>query len=181
MLKTKLSGELAADLAANGVAALKRIRETAYDIVLMDCHMPVMDGFELIQAVPPGMVAHPTLGCVDAQGRLFVGDSPGTNWGTARHEADKAGRIVMLEDRDGDGVFEAEAGDAHDVRDGVVHAQAGAGEAVAPAEDNALVRFQFHFDLAQHVIAGRTEVRGDGVGDQDAAGGGFRAEGDAKE
>ena len=27
-------------------------------------------GFELIQAVPPGMVAHPTLGCVDAQGRL---------------------------------------------------------------------------------------------------------------
>lgn len=63
-------------------------------------------GFELIQAAPAGMVAHPTLGCVDAQGRLFVGDSPGTTWGTARHEAEKAGRIVMLEDRDGDGVFD---------------------------------------------------------------------------
>ncbi len=63
-------------------------------------------GFELIQAVPVGMVAHPTLGCVDAKGRLFVGDSPGTAWGTARHESEKAGRIVMLEDRDGDGVFD---------------------------------------------------------------------------
>jgi putative heme-binding domain-containing protein len=63
-------------------------------------------GFELIQAVPAGMVAHPTLGCVDDKGRLFVGDSPGTAWGTAKHEAEKAGRIVMLEDRDGDGVFD---------------------------------------------------------------------------
>jgi len=63
-------------------------------------------GFELIQAVPAGMVAHPTLGCVDEKGRLFVGDSPGTAWGTARHESEKAGRIVMLEDRDGDGVFD---------------------------------------------------------------------------
>ena len=63
-------------------------------------------GFELIQAVPVGMVAHPTLGCVDDKGRLFVGDSPGTAWGTARHESEKAGRIVMLEDRDGDGVFD---------------------------------------------------------------------------
>ena len=63
-------------------------------------------GFELIQAVPVGMVAHPTLGCVDDKGRLFVGDSPGTAWGTARHESEKAGRIVMLEDCDGDGVFD---------------------------------------------------------------------------
>ncbi|MCX6917870.1 MAG: DUF1080 domain-containing protein [Verrucomicrobia bacterium] len=63
-------------------------------------------GFELINAVPAGMVAHPTLGCVDAQGRLFVGDSPGVTWGVAQHEKEQAGRIVMLEDRDGDGVFD---------------------------------------------------------------------------
>ncbi len=63
-------------------------------------------GFELINAVPAGMVAHPTLGCVDAQGRLFVGDSPGVAWGVGQHEKEKAGRIVMLEDRDGDGVFD---------------------------------------------------------------------------
>lgn len=63
-------------------------------------------GFELINAVPAGMVAHPTLGCVDAQGRLFVGDSPGVAWGVGQHEKERAGRIVMLEDRDGDGVFD---------------------------------------------------------------------------
>ena len=63
-------------------------------------------GFELINAVPAGMVAHPTLGCVDARGRLFVGDSPGVTWGVSQHEKEQAGRIVMLEDRDGDGVYD---------------------------------------------------------------------------
>ena len=63
-------------------------------------------GFELINAVPAGMVAHPTLGCVDTRGRLFVGDSPGVAWGVGQHEKEQAGRIVMLEDRDGDGVFD---------------------------------------------------------------------------
>jgi len=64
------------------------------------------EGFELIRASHAGMVAHPTLGCVDPRGRLFVGDSPGTTWGAARHEKAKAGRIVMMEDRDADGVFD---------------------------------------------------------------------------
>ncbi len=66
----------------------------------------VPPGFEVINAAPVGMVAHPTLGCVDPKGRLFVGDSPGTTWGVARHEQEQAGRVVMLEDRDGDGVYD---------------------------------------------------------------------------
>lgn len=64
------------------------------------------EGFELIRAAHAGMVAHPTLGCVDPRGRLFVGDSPGTTWGASQHEKARAGRIVMLEDRDADGVFD---------------------------------------------------------------------------
>ena len=64
------------------------------------------EGFELIRADHAGMVAHPTLGCVDPRGRLFVGDSPGTAWGASQHERAKAGRIVMMEDRDADGVFD---------------------------------------------------------------------------
>ena len=34
------------DLAANGAEAVARANGRVYDLILMDCHMPVMDGFE---------------------------------------------------------------------------------------------------------------------------------------
>jgi signal transduction histidine kinase/CheY-like chemotaxis protein len=34
------------DVAKNGREAIDRLRKTRYDLVLMDCHMPEMDGFE---------------------------------------------------------------------------------------------------------------------------------------
>ncbi len=39
------------DLAEDGEAALKLWRENEYDLVLTDCHMPNMDGFELARAI----------------------------------------------------------------------------------------------------------------------------------
>jgi CheY-like chemotaxis protein len=36
----------AADLARNGLEALKLARQNNYDLILMDCHMPEMEGFE---------------------------------------------------------------------------------------------------------------------------------------
>lgn len=37
---------VSADIASNGAEALDRIKEREYDAVLMDCQMPVMDGYE---------------------------------------------------------------------------------------------------------------------------------------
>jgi len=39
------------DVAANGLEALEAISRINYDVVLMDCHMPEMDGFEATKAV----------------------------------------------------------------------------------------------------------------------------------
>jgi signal transduction histidine kinase/CheY-like chemotaxis protein len=40
-----------ADVAANGIEALRVLGEMRYDAVLMDCHMPEMDGFEATRAI----------------------------------------------------------------------------------------------------------------------------------
>jgi signal transduction histidine kinase/DNA-binding response OmpR family regulator len=39
------------DVASNGQEALEMLRNTSYDLVLMDCQMPVMDGFETTRAI----------------------------------------------------------------------------------------------------------------------------------
>ncbi|MDG1897565.1 MAG: sulfatase-like hydrolase/transferase [Fuerstiella sp.] len=64
------------------------------------------DGFsaELVAGSP--LVTHPTMGCFDDRGRLFVCDGAGVNMSAAELEENLPNRINMLEDKDGDGVFD---------------------------------------------------------------------------
>jgi len=40
-----------ADIAANGKETLERLEHQPYDLVLMDCHMPELDGFEATKRI----------------------------------------------------------------------------------------------------------------------------------
>lgn len=63
-------------------------------------------GLELIVAAAPPLVTHPLMVCFDDRGRLFVGDAAGLNLRRKELEEQLPNRVLMLEDRDGDGVFE---------------------------------------------------------------------------
>jgi putative membrane-bound dehydrogenase-like protein len=63
-------------------------------------------GLELVVAAAPPVVSYPIMGCLDDRGRLFIGDAAGLNLDKKGLEAKLPNRVLMLEDRDRDGVFE---------------------------------------------------------------------------
>jgi putative membrane-bound dehydrogenase-like protein len=68
--------------------------------------LTVPAGFEVQRVAQPPLVERPIVADFDEQGRLYVADSSGSNDKVEQQLADKPHRIVRLEDRDGDGVFD---------------------------------------------------------------------------
>ncbi|WP_162006715.1 PVC-type heme-binding CxxCH protein [Roseimaritima sediminicola] len=67
----------------------------------------VPDGFTVQQAAGPPLVTHPTMGCLDPQGRLYVCNNAGVNMSREELEQHRPNAIRRLVDRDGDGVFDS--------------------------------------------------------------------------
>lgn len=63
-------------------------------------------GFTIEQVAASPLVDRPITAAFDEQGRLYVADSSGSNDKVDKQLAEKPHRVVRLEDRDGDGVFD---------------------------------------------------------------------------
>jgi len=64
-------------------------------------------GFTIERMAGPPLVDRPITAAFDEHGRLYVADSSGSNDNVQKQLAERPHRIVRLEDRDGDGMFDA--------------------------------------------------------------------------
>jgi CheY-like chemotaxis protein len=51
LLQYNLEGYFDVDFANSGLSALNKLKETKYDLILMDIHMPEMDGIETTREI----------------------------------------------------------------------------------------------------------------------------------
>jgi putative membrane-bound dehydrogenase-like protein len=63
-------------------------------------------GITVTPAMVPGLVKHPVMATLDDRGRLFVAENAGVNLDKEGLLRDRPGSIRMLEDTNGDGVFD---------------------------------------------------------------------------
>ncbi|MEQ1850032.1 MAG: PVC-type heme-binding CxxCH protein [Chthoniobacteraceae bacterium] len=64
------------------------------------------DGYVAEVVAAPPLVRHPIMATIDDRGRLFVGDSSGVNLKKDELEKELPHRVLMLEDANGDGVYD---------------------------------------------------------------------------
>src|SRR2546425_11293403 len=67
-------------------------------------HVP--RGFQVEQVTTPDLTAYPMMGTLDDRGRLFLCESSGNTLNNDQMAANPDYKVRMLEDRDGDGVFD---------------------------------------------------------------------------
>jgi putative membrane-bound dehydrogenase-like protein len=82
--------------------ALQRLSSDAHGLKAIR----VPEGFEVFEAAPPGAVTYPMFISFDDRGRLFVCESAGKNIDDEEMGGNPEMRVRLLEDTDGDGVFD---------------------------------------------------------------------------
>ena len=68
--------------------------------------LKVPSGFTIERMAGPPLVDRPITAAFDEDGRLYVADSSGSNDNVQKQLAERPHRIVRLEDRDGDGIYD---------------------------------------------------------------------------
>jgi putative membrane-bound dehydrogenase-like protein len=92
-------------LAALAIAALSTFpRRPAATAGLAAIRVP--DGFEVLRAAGADLTSYPMMGTVDDRGRLFLCESSGHTLTTPQMSARPDYRIRLLEDTDGDGLYD---------------------------------------------------------------------------
>jgi putative membrane-bound dehydrogenase-like protein len=95
-------------IAAAGLAAgmSRRVATEAAPQASALSSLPTAPGFEVTLVAAAPLVHHPTLVGFDDRGRLFVSENAGVNFAKAELDQKTPSAIRMLEDTDGDGVFD---------------------------------------------------------------------------
>src|SRR5215210_1937065 len=88
------------------IAMLGALSASAGEFRINGRTLTVPEGFEVELAAAPPLVERPIHADFDELGRLYVGDSSGSNDKVEKQLADKPHRIVRLEDSDGDGRYD---------------------------------------------------------------------------
>ncbi|WP_170246295.1 ATP-binding protein [Colwellia hornerae] len=68
--------KLTADIAVNGINALEKLNSTSYDLILMDCQMPEMDGYQTTEAIRAGQAGkeHQDIAIIAMTANAMKGD-----------------------------------------------------------------------------------------------------------
>ncbi|MBI5771368.1 MAG: HEAT repeat domain-containing protein [Verrucomicrobia bacterium] len=91
---------------APAVLALAAIASVALAAQPRPISIQVPAGFEVVPVALPPLVTFPMLGTFDERGRLFVAENAGVNLDEKELLAQLPSRITLLEDTDGDGIFD---------------------------------------------------------------------------